>query len=157
VIRAFAVLLALSAVPACSAPAEAPLAAVERSAAGLQQVPLTIRSGERLHRFTVELATTPEEQARGLMHRQSLEPNRGMLFPYEAPQPASFWMKNTLIPLDIIFVRPDGTIARIAGNTVPMSLEPIPSLEPVAAVLEIPGGRSAELGISAGDTVSWPR
>jgi uncharacterized membrane protein (UPF0127 family) len=153
--RAAAVLLALLAVPACSAPAEPPVAAAERSAAGLEQVPLTIRSGEQLHRFTVEVARTSEEQARGLMNRQSLEPNRGMIFPYDTPQPASFWMKNTLIPLDIIFVRPDGTIGRIAENTVPMSLDPIPSLEAVAAVLEIPGGRAAELGIEPGDTVEW--
>ena len=68
---------------------------------------------------------------------------------------ASFWMKNTLIPLDIIFVRPDGTIVNIAENTVPLSLEPVPSLEPVGAVLELAGGRTAELGIKAGDKVEW--
>ena len=93
----------------------------------------------------------------GLMNRQSLAPDRGMIFPYDPPRPASFWMKNTLIPLDMIFVRPDGTIGSIAANTVPLSLDPVPSGEPVAAVLEIAGGRSAELGISAGDKVSWPR
>ena len=134
-------------------PAEAPVA--ERSAAGLEQVPLTIRSASGIHRFTVEVARSPQEQANGLMHRQSLAPDRGMLFPYNPPQPASFWMKNTLIPLDIIFIRADGTIARIAANTVPLSLEPVPSLEPVAAVLEISGGRAAELGIVPGDRVSW--
>ena len=134
-------------------PAQAPLA--ERSAAGLEQVPLTIRSASGTHRFIVEVARTPQEQANGLMHRQSLAPDRGMLFPYEPPQSASFWMKNTLIPLDIIFIRPDGTIARIAANTVPLSLDPVPSLEPVAAVLEIAGGRSAELGIRPGDRVEW--
>jgi len=134
-------------------PAEGALA--ERSAAGLQQVPLTIRSASGTHRFTVEVARSPEEQANGLMHRQSLAPDRGMIFPYDPPQPASFWMKNTLIPLDMIFIRADGTIARIAANTVPLSLEPVPSLEPVAAVLEINGGRAAELGIKEGDRVSW--
>jgi uncharacterized protein len=134
-------------------PAQAPLA--ERSAAGLEQVPLTIRAASGTHRFIVEVARTPPEQANGLMHRQSLAPDRGMLFPYEPPQPASFWMKNTLIPLDIIFIRPDGTIARIAAKTVPLSLDPVPSLEPVAAVLEIAGGRAAELGIQPGDWVSW--
>ena len=136
-------------------PAEAPPA--ERSAAGLEQVPLTILSASGTHRFTVEVARTPEEQANGLMHRQSLAPDRGMLFPYDPPQSTSFWMKNTLIPLDIIFIRADRTIARIAANTVPLSLEPVPSLEPVAAVLEIAGGRSAELGIAVGDRVSWTR
>ena len=69
------------------------------------------------------------------MFRESLGPDRGMLFPYDPPQPASFWMKNTLIPLDLIFIRADGTVALITANTVPMSLDPIPSLEPVAAVL----------------------
>ena len=91
------------------------------------------------------------------MHRQSLAPDRGMLFPYEPPQNASFWMKNTLIPLDIVFIRENGTVALVAENTVPLSLDPIPSLEPVAAVLEIAGGRGAELGIKAGDKVEWAR
>jgi uncharacterized protein len=136
-------------------PARGPLA--ERSAAGLEQVPLTIRSGSKLHRFTVEVARTGEEQATGLMNRESLAPDRGMIFPYDPPQLAAFWMKNTLIPLDMIFIRADGSIARIAANTVPLSLDPVPAGEPVAAVLEIAGGRSAELGIRPGDTVDWPR
>lgn len=118
-------------------------------------MPLTIRSGGEVHHFTVEVARTPDQQRRGLMFREALAPERGMIFPYEPPQPASFWMKNTLIPLDIIFIRADGTIARIAQMTQPMSLDPIPSLEPIVAVLEIAGGRSAELGIGPGDRVSW--
>ncbi len=130
---------------------------LERSAAGLEQVPLTIRSGSKVHRFTVEVARSPREQEIGLMNRPSLAPDRGMIFPYDPPQPAAFWMKETLIPLDMIFIRADGTIARIAANTVPLSLDPVPSNEPVAAVLEIAGGRAAELGIRAGDTVEWPR
>ena len=129
----------------------------ERSPAGLEQVPLTVQSRTGTHRFTVEVARTPEQQAMGLMHRQSLAPDRGMLFPYDPPQNASFWMKNTLIPLDMIFIRENGTVARVAENTVPLSLDPIPSLEPVAAVLEIAGGRAAELGIQAGDKVNWVR
>lgn len=127
-----------------------------RSAAGLEQVPLTIESRGKRHEFIVEVARSAEEQTQGLMHRQSLAPDRGMIFPMDPPRPASFWMKNTLIPLDMIFVRPDGTIGSIAANTVPLSLESVPSGEPVSAVLEIAGGRSAELGISAGDKVSWP-
>ncbi len=130
---------------------------MERSAAGLEQVPLTVTSGERVHRFTVEVARTAEEQATGLMNRSSLAPDRGMIFPFEAPRDASFWMKNTLIPLDIIFVRGDGSIANIAANTVPLSLQPVLSDGPVSAVLEIAGGRSAELGIKPGDKVSWQR
>ena len=129
----------------------------QRSIAGLEQVPLTIRTAAGAeHRFTVEVARTAEEQAQGLMNRQSLAADRGMIFPMSPPRDASFWMKNTLIPLDIIFVRADGTIARIEQNTVPLSLEPVMSLEPVAAVLELAGGRTAELDIQAGDRVSWP-
>ena len=91
----------------------------------------------------------------GLMYRNKLAPERGMIFPFETPRVASFWMRNTLIPLDIIFVRADGSIANIAANTVPYSEEPVRSDEPVAAVLEIAGGRSGELGIKPGDKVEW--
>ena len=120
-------------------------------------MPLTIRTAEgKAHQFIVEVARTPEQQAQGLMNREELAPDRGMIFPYEPPRDASFWMRNTLIPLDIIFVRPDGTIARIA-NAIPLDETPIPSLEPVGAVLELAGGRSAELGIKPGDKVVWNR
>ena len=128
---------------------------VTRSPAGLEQVPLTITSGQRIHRFTVEIARTQEEQATGLMNRSQLAPDRGMIFPFDPPRDASFWMKNTLIPLDMIFVRTDGSIANIAANTVPLSLEPVPSEGPVGAVLELAGGRAAELGIKPGDKVAW--
>jgi uncharacterized protein len=132
--------------------------ALERSPAGLEQVPLTVTTAKGAkHRFTVEVARTPEEQARGLMERQSLAPDRGMIFPYEQPQPVAFWMKNTLIPLDMIFVAPGGRILRVEANTVPLSLDPVGSGEAVEAVLEIAGGRSAELGIAAGDRVEWKR
>jgi len=130
-------------------------ATLERSPAGLEQIALTVRSGPRTHRFVAEVARSPDEQATGLMNRQALAPDRGMIFPYDPPQNASFWMKNTLIPLDMIFIRADGSIARIEANTVPLSLEPVPAGEPVAAVLEIAGGRSAELGIQPGDKVDW--
>ncbi len=88
------------------------------------------------------------------MFVRSLGPDEGMIFPYQPAQQVSFWMKNTLIPLDIIFVRTDGTIARIT-NARPMDVTPLPSGEPVATVLEIRGGRAAELGIKDGDFVSW--
>jgi uncharacterized membrane protein (UPF0127 family) len=126
-----------------------------RSAAGLEQVPLTVQSDGRTHRFTVEVARTVEEQATGLMLRSSLAPDRGMVFPFDTPREASFWMKNTLIPLDMIFVRADGSIANIEANTVPLSLQPVHSDGPVTAVLEIAGGRSAALGIKPGDKVKW--
>jgi uncharacterized membrane protein (UPF0127 family) len=120
-------------------------------------VPLTIRSAGGEHRFTVEVAETAEQQERGLMFRRALGPDRGMIFPYDPPQEVAFWMKNTLIPLDMIFIRADGRIARIAANTTPRSLDPVPSGEPTAAVLEIRGGRAAELGIREGDLVEWRR
>jgi uncharacterized membrane protein (UPF0127 family) len=125
------------------------------SPAGLQQVPLTIQSGGKTRRFTVEVARTPQEQATGLMNRSSLAPDRGMIFPYEPAQPVGFWMKNTLIPLDMIFIGPDGRILNIEANTVPMSLEPVYSAGPASGVLELAGGRSAELGIKPGDLVKW--
>ncbi|MEO8176888.1 MAG: DUF192 domain-containing protein [Sphingomicrobium sp.] len=151
-----AALLAAAGVAACTPAGHAPTALLERSPAGLDQVPLTIRSGGHQHGFTVEVARSPKQQEIGLMERQQLAPDRGMIFPYDPPQPVAFWMKNTLIPLDMVFIRADGTIAHIAANTVPLSLEPVPAGEPIGAVLEIAGGRSAELGIHAGDTVEWP-
>ena len=125
---------------------------------GLEQVPLTITTAKGArHRFTVEVARTSEEQARGLMERQSLGPDRGMVFTYQPPQAVAFWMKNTLIPLDIIFISPGGQILRIEANTVPLSEDPVGSGDAVEAVLELAGGRAAELGISAGDKVQWQR
>ena len=128
---------------------------VERtSPSGLDLVQLTIHSGARRHAFTVEVARTEPQQAQGLMSRRSLAPDAGMLFPFDPPRPASFWMRNTLIPLDLIFIRPDGTIARIVTG-VPMSEAQMAVDEPLTAVLEIPGGRAAQLGIGAGDRVAW--
>jgi uncharacterized membrane protein (UPF0127 family) len=121
-------------------------------------VPLDIRTASgKTHYFKVEVARSESEQARGLMFRDALAPDGGMIFPMNPPRPASFWMKNTVISLDLIFIRPDGVIARIAAEAVPYSLEPIDSGEPVSAVLEIAGGRAAELGISEGDKVRWTR
>lgn len=88
------------------------------------------------------------------MFRHSLAGDRGMIFPYEPAQEVAFWMKNTLIPLDIIYIRSDGTIVRITRAEA-MDLTPLPSGEPVTGVLEIRGGRAAELGINEGDVVSW--
>ena len=90
------------------------------------------------------------------MFRTSLPGNGGMIFPMDPPRPVSFWMKNTPLPLDMIFIRADGTIARIAAETVPYSLDIVESGEPVAAVLEIAGGGAAAAGIEEGDRVSWP-
>jgi uncharacterized membrane protein (UPF0127 family) len=117
-------------------------------------VPLIIRSANGVHRFTVEVAATPAQQERGMMFRRSDAPNHGMIFPFNPPRDASFWMENTLIPLDIMFIRSDGTIARITQAKA-LDETPLPSGEPVALVLEIRGGRAAELGIKEGDVASW--
>ena len=145
-------LLGCRAEPEASAPQQARIS----SQTGLQVVPVRIRSGGAVHTFDAEVAASIEQQATGLMFVEELGPNEGMIFPFVPPRPASFWMKNTLIPLDMIFVRPDCSIARIAVNTVPHSLEPVAVEENLAAVLEIAGGRSVELGINEGDCVSWP-
>lgn len=109
------------------------------------------------HRFTVEVARTPDEQQRGMMFRQGLAADRGMLFPLANAVQATFWMKDTLIPLDLLFIRADGSIANIAANARPHDLTLLPSDGVVGAVLELRGGRAAELGIRPGDRVDWPR
>jgi uncharacterized membrane protein (UPF0127 family) len=119
-------------------------------------VPLTIHSATGAHKFTVQVAATAEQQERGLMFYRSLRADEGMIFPYDPPQDVSFWMKNTLIPLDMVFIRANGTIARIA-TAKPLDESPVPAGEPIAAVLEIRGGEAAALGIREGDKVDWPR
>lgn len=122
---------------------------------GLEMVPLTITSGSTVHRFMVEVAATPDQQARGMMQRTELAPDKGMIFPFDKPKFASFWMRNTLIPLDLLFVRADGTIDRIAENAVPHDETPLVSGGEVAAVLELAGGSAARLGIDESATVRW--
>ncbi|WP_413777318.1 DUF192 domain-containing protein [Sphingomonas sp. S2-65] len=115
------------------------------------------RGGQR--QFRVEIARTRAQQDRGLMFRTEIPANGGMLFtPYPAegpPREASFWMKNTPSPLDILFIRRDGTVAAIAASVAPFSETPVKSGEVVASVLEINGGKAAELGIAVGDKVRW--
>lgn len=106
--------------------------------------------------FTVEIAADSHSQERGLMFRREMDPDKGMIFRFDPPQFVSFWMKNTFLPLDMIFVRPDGTISSIHANAVPFSEDSIPSIEPVRAVIEINGGRAAALHIVPGDKVHAP-
>lgn len=124
-------------------------------AAGLHREALTIDTAKGPIQFKVEVARTPAQQERGLMYRKAIAPDAGMIFPFDPPQPASFWMKNTRIPLDLIFIRADGTVSSIAAMAKPYSLDLIPSSEPVAAVLEIAGGRAAATGIVPGSRVRW--
>ena len=118
--------------------------------------PVVIHAGGSAYKFEVEIVTTPETRAQGLMYRQSLAPNAGMLFIYPGEQPVSFWMKNTLIPLDMLFLKSDGSIARIAHNAVPHDETPIDSGAAVKAVLEVKGGTAQALGIKEGDRVEYP-
>src|SRR5690606_32059987 len=104
-----------------------------------------------VHVLDVEIAETPEEQALGLMFRTELPDNRGMLFPHRTPRELTMWMRNTYIPLDMVFIRADGTVHRIEERTEPFSERIIASEGPVSAVLEIAGGAAARLGLKAGD------
>jgi uncharacterized membrane protein (UPF0127 family) len=154
VVASLAAVLSYAAQPAPSLSVPATQA---RSPAGLPLAPLKIRTGRHVHRFTVEVAVTPEQQEHGLMFRPRVGPNEGMIFPMSPIRPATFWMRNTMVPLDMVFIRANGTIARIAVNTVPYSLDTVSSYEPVASVLELAGGRTVELGIKANDRVIWRR
>lgn len=139
---AFALLLLLSPAPPVRA-AEGDLAIVVTEA------------GARFP-FRVEIADTPAARARGLMYRNRLAEDAGMLFLFDAPEVQSFWMKNTPIPLDMLFLAPDGRVVDLHRDAVPYSTRTITSTLPAQAVLELPGGTSARLGIRVGDRVEHP-
>jgi uncharacterized membrane protein (UPF0127 family) len=122
------------------------------SAASKETLEIVTQSGVRA--FAVEVVATDEERQKGLMFRKELPDGTGMLFDFQVEAPVSFWMKNTYIPLDMIFIRGDGTIASIAQNTEPMSERLIPSNAPVRAVLEVIAGTTRKLGIKPGDRVA---
>jgi uncharacterized membrane protein (UPF0127 family) len=122
---------------------------------GLEVVPLTVTQGGKVHHFRVEVARTDDEQATGLMFRKQMGADEGMIFLRDPPDMASFWMRNTVLPLDIIFIGTDRRIINIAANTVPYSLDSHRSFGIAAAVLELNGGRAAELGIEPGAKVDW--
>lgn len=115
---------------------------------------LTIQTKTRSHKLDVEMARTPEQLAFGLMFRRSLPANAGMLFDYGRPQVVAMWMKNTFIPLDMVFIDEKGVVAHIAQRAVPQSLRTISSITPVRAVLELNGGTVARLKIEKGDRVN---
>ncbi len=121
-------------------------------AAGKATLEIITRTG--VHPFAVELATNEAERARGLMFRKELPDGQGMLFDFEREEPVSFWMHNTYISLDMIFIRSDGRILSIAANTEPMSDKLVPSGGPVRAVLEVIAGTADKLGIAPGDRVA---
>ncbi len=130
------------------------LAAAPARAAGVQTLEIVSKTG--VHTFTVELADNDAEREKGLMFRKELPEGSGMLFDFHADAPVGFWMQNTYIPLDMIFIRGDGRILRIAENTVPLSTKIVPSGGPVRAVLEVIGGTARKMGIAPGDRVASP-
>ncbi|MGC2073853.1 MAG: DUF192 domain-containing protein [Pseudolabrys sp.] len=121
---------------------------------GQQTIEIATKSG--VHVFTVEIVDNDADRAKGLMYRKELPEGQGMLFDFHRDQEVSFWMQNTYIPLDMIFIRGDGRISHIAENTEPLSTRLIPSNGSVRAVLEVIGGTSRKLGIAAGDRVASP-
>ena len=127
------------------------LAQAAAPAAGLEQ--LVIVSGGTRHVFQVEVMRTPDQRAKGLMYRNYMPEDRGMLFDFARTEPVAMWMQNTYLPLDMLFIRANGTISRIAERTEPLSTRTIPSGEPVLSVLEINGGVAEKLGIKPGDKV----
>lgn len=120
----------------------------------LRTEPLSIATAKGVAHFTVEIADTDATREHGLMFRRSLGPNQGMLFDFHTPQAVSFWMKNTYIPLDMVFIASDGRIVSIARNAKPFDETPIPSGGAVTGVLEIRGGRAAEIDAEPGDLVT---
>jgi hypothetical protein len=118
--------------------------------------PLTVVTATGPQKFTVEVATTPGQMEQGLMFRRSMAPDAGMIFDFKQPVPAAMWMKNTLIPLDMLFVDQGGHVVNIRERAVPQSLDTIGAASPVRAVVELNGGTAARLGIKPGDTVQFP-
>lgn len=123
-------------------------------AAATETLVLKTDSGE--HSYTVEVADTDQGRAKGLMFRRSLPKSSGMIFLYDPPQRVGMWMRNTYIPLDMIFIAADGTVRRVAPNTEPFSTDIIPSGGAVAAVLELNAGEAEKIGLKPGDQVVFP-
>jgi uncharacterized protein len=122
---------------------------------GLRVIDLSVTSGSKLHRFRVEVASTSQQQQQGLMFRKTMGADEGMLFPMWPARTASFWMKNTVLPLDIIFIGPDNRVLNIAYDARPYDESPLVSVGQTRAVLELNAGRARALGIAPGDVVRW--
>ena len=152
--RAFrfaAISLAMSLVAACAV-----LAATFASAHAAGQDTLEIVTSSGVHAFSVEMATNDAERSRGLMFRKELPEGHGMLFDFQTEQSVAFWMHNTYIPLDMIFIAPSGVVTHIAANAEPLSERVIPSGGPSIGVLELNGGMAASIGLKVGDKVRHP-
>ena len=118
-----------------------------------ERLVIVSRDGARRHEFRVEMAVQPEQQTVGLMFREAVGPGEGMLFDWGVPRESSMWMRNTLVPLDMLFIAADGRVHRIAERTVPHSLAPVDSRGPVRATLELAGGTAERLDLRVGDRV----
>ena len=129
---------------------------VQAGAFAASTATLVLKTDTGDHSFTVEVAATEQARALGLMFRRSLPENGGMLFLYDRPRPAAMWMKNTLIPLDMVFIAPDGRVHRIERNTEPFSTALISSEGAVAGVLELNAGATDQIGLKRGDLVIYP-
>ena len=129
----------------------------ELAAQEFERSELEIVSGSQRHHFDVELAVTPGQKAQGLMFRQSLAADAGMLFLYDRESIHTMWMRNTFVPLDMLFIEADGRIAHIVERTIPQSIQQISSRMPVSAVLEVNAGAVRRLGIRVGDRIVHPR
>jgi uncharacterized membrane protein (UPF0127 family) len=148
------VVLALLATSACAAEiTEANLMELD----SFPKATLEIHSGKETHHFDIWIAETPEQQQQGLMFVRDLPAARGMLFVANEPRVFSMWMKNTYIPLDMVFIAADGKISSIAANTTPHSLAIVSSKVAVGAILELKGGEAARRALHAGDRVSWQK
>ncbi|MFZ0775432.1 MAG: DUF192 domain-containing protein [Xanthobacteraceae bacterium] len=130
------------------------LPAAQKPASAAAQDTIEIVTSSGVHAFSVELATNDAERARGLMFRKSLPEGHGMLFDFQTEQPVQFWMRNTYIPLDMIFIRGDGRVLNIAQNATPLSDALIPSAGPVRSVLEVIAGTARKYHIAPGDRVT---
>jgi len=132
------------------------LLALAGGALAQARTPLVIVTDTGEHRFEVELARSPEDRARGLMFRRSLPENQGMLFDFARDEDIGMWMQNTYLPLDMVFIRADGTVARVERSATPFSTEIIRAGQPVRAVLELLGGTARRIGLKPGDRVRHP-
>jgi uncharacterized membrane protein (UPF0127 family) len=150
-LRARAGLLAVTTILLLLAGCSKPSA--ETSPIGLPMETITIDTDHGSQTFQVEIAADDASRERGLMFRKTMEPDHGMLFVFPVSEGVAFWMKNTILPLDMIFIREDGTISSIAANATPYSTQEIPSMEPIRAVLELNAGRAMDLGIVPGAVV----
>jgi uncharacterized membrane protein (UPF0127 family) len=139
-----------------SACASTPAAPGKDPFPALPQAEIRAQTASGTHRFTVWIAADDRSRQRGLMFVRELAPDRGMLFLFEQPQDAAFWMKDTYLALDLIFIEPAGTVLNVASDARPFSLDPIPSEGAVIAVLEVPAGTARRIGLAPGDRISLP-